>query len=125
LARNMGISENTVLARARRDKWTRQVNEAKMVTQGQHSNALSPMHSAAATIQQRAVRHVERIAGMTEKVLPHLEAMEPAEILEGIHEIEKYDRVARRNYGLADGQQTGGSLSVQILTNQAAIAVNA
>ncbi len=81
------------------------------------------MPSVAATLRQRAERHVNRIAGVTEKVLPHLEKMEPAEILGGIHEIEKYDRMARRNYGLSDGQSADGLLSVNVLTNSAAIQV--
>ena len=53
--------------------------------------ALTSMQSAAATMQQRAQRHVERIAGVTDNILPHLESLQPAAILEGIHEIEKYD----------------------------------
>jgi hypothetical protein len=81
------------------------------------------MHSAAVTMQQRAQRHVERIAGVTEKVLPHLEGMQPAAILDGMHEIEKYDRMARRNYGLSDNQQSGGMLSLRILTGQAAVQI--
>lgn len=49
--------------------------------------------------------------------------MEPGDVLEGIHEIEKYDRMARRNFGLGDST-VGGSLSVLVLTNQAAVTVS-
>jgi hypothetical protein len=66
-----------------------------------------------------------RIADVTEKVLPHLEQMQPAAILEGIHEIEKYDKIARRNFGLSDSSGLGDSLSINVLTNQAAVVVNA
>jgi hypothetical protein len=37
--------------------------------------------------------------------------MQPGAILDGIHEIEKYDKMARRNYGLGDST-VGGSLSI-------------
>jgi len=37
------------------------------------------------------------MAGVTEKVLPHLEAMQPDSILDRVDDIEKYDRVARQN----------------------------
>jgi hypothetical protein len=74
-------------------------------------------------MHQRGQRYVERMAGVTENVLPHLESMQPAAILEGIREIEKYDKMARRNYGLEDSAG-GGSLSVNILTNQAAVVVS-
>ena len=73
---------------------------------------------------QRAQRHVERIAGVTENVLPHLESMQPAAVLDGIHEIEKYDRMARRNYGLSDSTGAGGSLSLNILTGQAVVQIS-
>ena len=33
-------------------------------------------------MQERAARHVERMAGITDKVLPYLESMQPGEILE-------------------------------------------
>jgi hypothetical protein len=44
------------------------------------------------------------MAGVTEKVLPHLESMQPDSILDRVHDIEKLDRVARRNYGLSESQ---------------------
>jgi hypothetical protein len=42
------------------------------------------------------------MAAVTEKVLPHLESMQPDSILDRVNDIEKYDRLARRNYGLSD-----------------------
>ena len=53
------------------------------------------------------------MAGVTESVLPHPESMQPTAILEGIFEIEKYDRMARRNFGLGDSAGTGGSLNLR------------
>ena len=38
------------------------------------------------------------MAGVTEKVLPHLESMQPDSILDRVNDIEKYERLARRKY---------------------------
>jgi hypothetical protein len=46
------------------------------------------------------------------------------EVLRGIDEIEKYDKMARRNFGLTDSAGAGGSLSINVLTNQAAVFVS-
>jgi hypothetical protein len=40
------------------------------------------------------------MADVTDKVLPHLQAMPPEEILDRADQVERYDRLARRNYGL-------------------------
>jgi hypothetical protein len=130
IARNMQIPAGTVLARAKREGWTRQIATAKIAQRPDLArelakpdaiNAITPMQSVAITMQQRADRHVERMAGVTDRVLPHLEEMEPSDVINGIHEIEKFDRMARRNFGLGDGKQTGGSLSLRILTGGTAI----
>lgn len=124
IARNMDFPAGTVLARAKRERWTQQIQTAKIAAAHSTSSiAITPMQSVAVSMQHRAERHVVRIAGVTEKVLPHLESMQPAEILGGIHEIEKYDRMARRNYGLSDERPANGILSVNVLTNSAAIQV--
>ena len=59
------------------------------------------------SMQQRGERHVERMAGVSEKVVTHVEALEPDVILEKIDKVEKADRVARRTYGLSDGDSHG------------------
>ena len=69
-------------------------------------------------MQQRGERHVYRMAGVTEKVLPHLESMQPDSILDRVHDIEKYDRLARRNYGLSDKADGSGSLSLNVLSGR-------
>jgi len=55
------------------------------------------------------------MAGVTEKVLPHLEAMPPDSILNRVDQVEKLDRIARRNYGLDSNQEHPGILNVRIL----------
>jgi hypothetical protein len=128
----MGIPEGTVLSYAKRKGLTHEIATAKLVERPELAralaksdaiNAITPLQSVATTIVQRGQRHVERMAGVTEKVLPHLEQMPPAKVLKDIHEIEKYDRMARRNYGLGDST-VGGSLSVGILTNQVAVTIS-
>ena len=100
IARNMSVSENTVLARARREKWTQQIVIAKQQGRPLHSNALAPMQSAALTMQERGQRYTERMAGVSERVLPHLESLPPGEILESARNVEQFDRFSRRNFGL-------------------------
>ena len=63
------------------------------------------------------------MAGITEKVLPHLESMEPAEILDSARNVERIDFVARRNYGLEQQQQPGSQFDIRILTNHALVKV--
>jgi hypothetical protein len=72
------------------------------------------MKAVAVTMRQRGQRHVERMAGVTEKVLPHLEGMEPNEILSRVDQVEKLDKVARRTFGLDNdsGQSLGLRLNI-------------
>ena len=123
IARNMGVSQNTVLARARREKWTEQIVVAKQHAKLLHSNAITPMHSAAITMQERGQRYAERMAGVSEKVLPHLESMEPGDILGSSRDIELYDRFSRRNLGLEHQPPSGGQINLAIMTNRAAVQV--
>ena len=63
------------------------------------------------------------MAGITEKVLPHLEKMEAAEILKSARKLERFDFVARRNYGLENPPPPSGTINLAILTNQAALQI--
>jgi hypothetical protein len=57
IARNMGIPEGTVLARAKREGWSRQVNNAKALAQRDDAaKAIAPFEAASATMQQRGER---------------------------------------------------------------------
>ncbi len=80
IARKMGIAEGTVLARAKREKWTAQIQEARAIVpcdvKQSDAIALSPVQqSAAAVMQQRGERYRERIAGVSERVVGHIGAM--------------------------------------------------
>jgi len=116
IARNMNIPAGTVLARSKREGWTQRIAQAKLIERPELArdlaksdaiNAITPMQSAAITMQQRGQRYTERMAGVSERVLPHLETLPPNEILELARNVEQFDRFTRRNYGLeADDRET-------------------
>ena len=103
LARNMHVSENTVLSRAHREGWTRDIQNAKaLVKREDTSIAVTPLEAVSASMQQRGERHLGRMANIVEKTVPHVEAMEPSAILDRIDDVEKLDKVARRTFGISD-----------------------
>ena len=53
-------------------------------------------------MQQRGERHVQRMAGVSERGVDHIETMDGPEILNSVDQIEKLDKVARRTFGLND-----------------------
>jgi hypothetical protein len=72
-------------------------------------------------MQERGERYRERIAGVSERVIGHIEAMCPDEILTRSAQFEKIDRVGRRTFGL-DGPGAGsGAVSLNVLTGGRAV----
>ena len=121
IARNMNIPEGTVLAHAKREGWTKGIESAKALAKREDSSlAITPTEAVAITIQQRGQRHVERMADVSERAVDHIEAMDGPEILNSADKIDKVDKIARRNFGLNDGQtQVQNTLvSVQILNER-------
>ena len=53
-------------------------------------------------MQERAERHVERMAGISECAVDHIETMNGTEILNSVDKVEKLDKIARRTYRLKD-----------------------
>ena len=54
IARNMGIPEGTVLARAKREGWTQQIQSAAaLANHNDRASALTPMEAVAATLSKR------------------------------------------------------------------------
>ncbi len=102
IARNMNVPEGTVLARAKREGWTKQIEAAKQAVALTQSNAITPMQSIAAVMQERGERYRERIAGVSQRVVGNIEAMCPDEILARSAQFEKIDTIARRTFGLND-----------------------
>ena len=108
IARNMGIPEGTVLARAKREGWTREIQNAKALAKREDAAlGVTPVQAVAMSMQQRGERHVERMAGVSERGVDHIETMDGPAILNAIDEIETLDKVARRTFGLSDGDSHG------------------
>src|SRR5438128_6928938 len=81
IARNMGIPEGTVLARAKREGWTREIRSAKALAKREDASVVTATEAVAITMQQRGERHVERMAGVSERGVDHIETMDGPEIL--------------------------------------------
>ena len=113
----MGISEGTVLAHAKREGWTQQIQSAKAFIKREDALAATPVEAVAMSLQQRGERHVERLAGVSERAVDHIETMGGPEILNSVDQIEKLDKVARRTFGLNDLAVTGFTLNVLNLGN--------
>jgi hypothetical protein len=82
IARHMNIPEGTVLARAKREGWTQQIKSAKALTKREDAPlAVTPVQAVAMSIRQRGERHIERMAGVSERGVDHIETMQGSEIL--------------------------------------------
>ena len=115
IARNMNIPEGTVLARAKREGWTREIQNAKALAKREESSlAVTPVEAVAATLAERGQRHLKRMAGVSEKAVDHIETMDGVEILDSVDQIEKLDKVARRTFGLNDAEALGHQAIVNI-----------
>lgn len=114
IARSAGIPAGTVLARAKREGWTRSVRDAKALGVRTPAPAVSVATAAAVTMAERGLRHVERVAGIVERTLPAVEKMKPGAILDRIEDFDRLDKVARRTFGL--DKAGSGVVSVNILT---------
>jgi hypothetical protein len=111
----MNIPTGTVLARAKRESWTREIQNAKALAKREDSApAVTAAEAVAMTMQQRGQRHIERMAGVTEKVVEHVESLEPGVILDQIDKVEKADRVGRRTFGLSDDDSHGNNVIVNV-----------
>jgi len=113
IARNMGIPAGTILARAKREGWTREIQNAKALAKREDASpAVTPVQAVAASMQQRGARHLERMASVSERGVDHIQTMDGPEILNSVDQIDKLDKVARRTFGLGDIPSSGFSLNV-------------
>src|SRR5438067_789751 len=102
IARNMSIPAGTVLARAKREGWSQQVNNAKALAKREETSiAVTPFQAVSASMQKRGERHLDRMAGVSERAVDHVETMDGHQILARVDQIEKLDRVARRTFGIS------------------------
>ena len=54
------------------------------------------------------------LAGVSERGVGHIETMDGPEILKAVDEIETLDKVARRTFGLSDGDSHGNNVIVDV-----------
>jgi hypothetical protein len=119
IARNMGIPEGTVLARAKREGWTRQIQSAAALARRKdEASTVSPVKAVAMSMQKSGERHVKRMAGISERGVGHIETMDGPEILHTVDRIEKLDKVARRTFGISDVKEdpTRWAVNIAILS---------
>jgi len=64
----MGIPEGSMVAHASRKHWTQRIEAAKSMAKPRESAIVPACDAAARTMQERGVRHVERMTGITDKV---------------------------------------------------------
>ena len=102
IARNMDIPAGTILAHAKREGWTQQIQSAKALAKREDAPVVTATQAVAMSMQQRGERHVERMAGVSERGVDHVETMDGPAILNSVDQIDKLDRVARRTYGLKE-----------------------
>ena len=116
LGRNMGIPAGTVLARSKRESWSKQIQSAKaLAKRDDTSPAVTPFEAVSASMQQRWERHVGRMANIVERGAEHVEAMEPGAILDCIDNVDTLDKIGRRTFKLDDNWSAGG-IDVSILS---------
>jgi hypothetical protein len=115
IARELGIPEGTVLARAKREGWTQQIQSAgTLAKRDDEGSAVTPVEAVAMSMQKRGERHLGRMANIVEKTVPHVEAMEPGAILDRIDDVETLDKVARRTFGISDAKDDPTQWAVNI-----------
>jgi len=91
------------LSRAKREGWTREIQNAKALVKRENpAIAVTPIEAVTATLAERGQRHLKRMAGVSERGVDHIETLDGPEILNSVDEIEKLDKVARRTFGLKD-----------------------
>jgi hypothetical protein len=83
IARNMGIPEGTVLARAKRESWSKQISDAKSLAKREGTApALTPMEAVALTLNERKDKtklHLSRYAvEASEKAANHRQKLKIA-----------------------------------------------
>jgi hypothetical protein len=114
IARRMEIAPGTVLARAKREGWSKQISDAKALAKRDTSTAITPFQAASATMQERGERHVGRMAGIVERGTGHVAAMDGGGILDRIDAVEKLDKVARRTFALDETGHGGNNVMVNV-----------
>jgi hypothetical protein len=114
LARNAGVPEGTLLSRAKRERSTQQIQSAKALVKREDALAANPSEAAAMTLQERAERHLQRMAGISKRGVDHVETMDGPEILKSVDRIDKLDKIGRRTFGLDDAETQAHNTLVNV-----------
>jgi hypothetical protein len=114
LARKTGIPTGTILSRSTREGWAKQIQGAKALAP--LDDSLPVTQAVTATRRERGERYQDRMSGVVERMLPHLEKLHPEELLEQSAEIDRLDKVGRRNFGLDDSREaTQPTINIALL----------
>jgi len=97
------------------------IEAAKRAAALTQSDAISPLQSVAAVMQERGEHYRERTAELSEKVAGRLESMDADEILLRSAQVEKIDNVARRTFGLDSPASGSGALNLNVLCGGRAV----
>lgn len=73
---------------------------------------------------KNAIRIVKKRQRMIESMVDSIETLTPKDSAYIAKADDTYDNMNRRNLGMNEGSGLGGSLSIQVLTNQAAVQVS-
>ena len=65
-------------------------------------------------MQERAERHLQRMAGTSERSVDHVETMDGPEILKSVDQIGKLDKIGRRTFGLDDAETQAHNTLVNV-----------
>ncbi len=102
LARSMGIPPGTILSRARREQWKGHIQAAKALTvlPPERTPDKTTLQAVVASKQPTGERHVERMSATVERIMESIERLDGKDLLVLSTLLEKYDRLARRSFGL-------------------------
>jgi hypothetical protein len=82
IARNMNIPEGTILSRAKREAWSKQINDAKSLAKRDDAPSVTPMEAVAFTLSERKDKtklHLSRYAvEASEKAANHRQKLKIA-----------------------------------------------
>lgn len=109
IARTAGLNENTVLARAAREGWTKQRREAQGLKQRARGEALAVEEQVSAqsvAIMRDALleRHLANMLTVAGRLSDHAFGLSPEAAFTNVRQIDVADRLTRRQLGLDNGE---------------------
>jgi hypothetical protein len=114
IARNMGIPEGTVLAHAKREGWTREIQNAKALAKREDSApAVTRKLSQSPCISAESATWAAWRT-LWKRLCRTLKQWEPGAILDRVDDVETLDKVARRTFGISDANEDPTHWAVNI-----------